>query len=50
MSSVDVGDDPVGHSAAVRFPGRPVLQSAVTLVSCFSVHQQHAEVQYVEVR
>lgn len=50
MSSVDVGDDSVGHSAAVLLPGRSVLRSALSLVSRLPVHQQHAEVQHVEVR
>lgn len=50
MSSVDIGDDPVGHSAAVRLPSRAVLRSALTFISCLPVHQQHAEVQHVEVR
>lgn len=47
--SVDVGHDAVGHTLAVCMPGPAVLLQAVQLVSSLSVHQQHDEVEEVEV-
>jgi len=46
---VDVGDDAVGHTLAVLLPGPAVLRPALALVTRLAVHQQHGEVDHVEI-
>lgn len=47
--SVHVGEDAVGHALAVPVPGHAVLPPALALVPGLPVHEQHGEVQHIEV-
>lgn len=47
--SVHVGDDAVGHALAVLVPRQAVLPPALALVPGLAVHEQHGEVDHVEV-
>lgn len=46
---VHVGEEAVGHALAVLVPGHAVLPPALALVPCLPVHQQHGEVDHVEI-
>lgn len=50
LSSVDIGEDPVGHASAVAVPCQAILGPAVPLVTGLSVNQQDSEVHNIKVR